>query len=62
MSQTTIKIAGLKCPGCSGRLKRAIAAIPGVNQAEVILETGLLTVDYDETGLKDAAATFAETI
>jgi copper chaperone len=61
MSQTTIKITGMKCQGCSGRVKRAVAALPGVRQADVVLDTGVLTVDYDETQLKDATV-FAGTV
>jgi copper chaperone len=47
MAQTTVQIIGLKCPGCSGRVQKNIAALPGVSNAEVVLETGVLTVDYD---------------
>jgi copper chaperone len=60
MAKTTVKIIGLKCPGCSGRVKRTIAALPGVNNADVVLETGLLTVDYDEA--QREAASLAEEV
>ncbi|MDR2675480.1 MAG: cation transporter [Opitutaceae bacterium] len=61
MSQTTIKITGMRCPGCSGRVKRTVSALPGVRQADVVLETGTLTVDYDETQLADTTI-FADTV
>jgi copper chaperone len=61
MSQTTIKIIGMRCGGCSGRVKKALAALPGVTQAEVALDTGTAVIDYDEKQIPDAKL-FADTV
>lgn len=61
MAQITVQIIGLKCGGCSGRVQRTISALPGVTKAEVVLETGLLTVDYDDAKVTDAAI-FTDTV
>ncbi|MGS4944100.1 heavy metal translocating P-type ATPase [Meridianimarinicoccus sp. RP-17] len=36
----TLRIEGLSCAGCVGRAQRALAAVPGVQAAEVNLATG----------------------
>jgi copper chaperone len=61
MSQTTIKIIGMRCGGCSGRVKKALAALPGVTQAEVALDTGTAVIDYDEKQIPDTQV-FATTV
>lgn len=37
MAKKTIKIEGMSCAGCSGRIQRLLNSLPGVN-AEVSLE------------------------
>ncbi|RRJ96656.1 copper chaperone [Opitutaceae bacterium TAV4] len=49
MAHITLKVTGMKCGGCSGRVKRALTALAGVTQTEVTLETGAVVVDFDET-------------
>ena len=61
MSNIELKVDGMKCGGCSGRLKRVLEATAGVKAAEVVLETGRVTVDYAaaDTGV-DAIRTAIE--
>ena len=40
----TIIITGMTCPHCSGRVHKALAAIPGVSAADVSHETGKAVV------------------
>lgn len=35
-----VKIDGMTCPGCAESIKKALEAIPGVEQAEVRIEKG----------------------
>jgi len=55
----TLRIAGMSCAGCAGRAQRALAAVPGVQAAEVNLAThsGRVTAPADR--LPDAAAALA---
>jgi len=46
MVQETIKIDGMTCAHCVMVVRRALAAIPGVQASEVIV--GSATVIYDE--------------
>jgi len=47
MSMVEFKVDGMKCGGCSSRLKKTIEAIDGINQVDVVLETKQVTVDFD---------------
>ena len=40
----TLKVEGMHCGGCSGRLKRALEALPEVEAAEASHETGIVVV------------------
>ena len=40
----TIKIEGMMCGHCSGRVKKALEAMAGVEAAEVSHETGMAAV------------------
>lgn len=40
----TIKIEGMMCGHCSGRVKKALEAVAGVEAAEVSHETGMAEV------------------
>jgi copper chaperone CopZ len=42
----TLTIGGMHCPACSARVVKALNAIPGVQKAEVSLETRQATVTY----------------
>lgn len=39
-----LPVQGMNCASCVGRVERALAAVPGVNQANVNLATGNATV------------------
>ncbi|MFA7486697.1 MAG: heavy metal translocating P-type ATPase [Lysobacteraceae bacterium] len=39
-----LPVQGMNCASCAGRVERALAAVPGVNQANVNLATGNATV------------------
>ncbi|AHF92391.1 copper-binding protein [Opitutaceae bacterium TAV5] len=55
MAHITLKVTGMKCGGCSGRVKRALTALEGVTTAEVTLETGAVAVDFDAARTGEAA-------
>jgi copper chaperone CopZ len=42
----TLTIGGMHCPACSARVVKALKAIPGVQEAEVSLETRQAKVTY----------------
>ncbi|MFO0849948.1 MAG: heavy-metal-associated domain-containing protein [Gemmataceae bacterium] len=46
---TTMTAEGVTCGGCATALKRAVAAVPGVQSVEVEVSTKRLTVTHAET-------------
>ena len=46
--QTILNIKGMMCPHCSGRVKEALLAVPGVSDADVSHERGNAIVTHDE--------------
>ncbi|MCB2253813.1 cation transporter [Pseudomonas chlororaphis] len=48
MSFVTLSVQGMSCGGCAGKVKRALEALDGVAQVDVVLEDGAVTVEYDE--------------
>jgi Cu+-exporting ATPase len=42
----TVSIGGMHCPACSARVVKALKALPGVQEAEVSLETRQAKVKY----------------
>jgi len=50
--ETKIKVTGMTCMHCVGAVTKALNGIPGVEQAEVSLQSGQATV----TGNADAAS------
>lgn len=40
----TMKVEGMHCGGCSGRLKRTLEALPEVESVEASHETGIVEV------------------
>lgn len=56
--EKTLKIDGLMCPRCSGRVKKALEALEGVEEAVVSHESGTavikLTEDVADGVLKEA--------
>ncbi|WP_062115124.1 heavy metal translocating P-type ATPase [Aureimonas sp. AU40] len=49
-----LPVEGMSCASCTGRVERALAAVPGVSQASVNLATGEATVRF--AGKADAEA------
>jgi copper chaperone CopZ len=45
--ETKIKVTGMTCNHCVGAVTRALEGVPGVEQAEVSLETGQALVKGD---------------
>jgi copper chaperone len=50
MTETTIKIEGMSCQHCVMAVKKAIAGLKGIDQADVTV--GNATVKYDESNVK----------
>lgn len=48
MSAVQLTVDGMKCGGCSSRLKRVLEAADGVTSADIELETKQVAVDFDE--------------
>jgi P-type Cu+ transporter len=46
VSSATLKIGGMHCPACANRIVKALKAIPGVQEAEVLLEASQAKVTY----------------
>jgi copper chaperone len=55
MAKAQIKVKGLHCGGCVKRLHRALTSVAGVSTAEVVLETGAVTVEYDAAKVTEPA-------
>ncbi|GBQ20408.1 heavy-metal-associated domain-containing protein [Gluconacetobacter sacchari] len=53
-------VEGMSCGGCSGKLKRALEALDGVSEADVVLEGGKVSVQYDPAVVQ--ASKFAEVV
>ncbi len=45
--ETRIKVTGMTCNHCVGAVTRALEGVPGVERAEVSLETGQALVEGD---------------
>ena len=45
MNKVTVKIEGMMCTHCSGRVKKALEEVEGVKSAEVSHETGEAKVE-----------------
>ncbi len=48
-----MKVEGMHCGGCSGRLQRTLAALDGVESAEASHEAGTATVVCNESVTDD---------
>jgi copper chaperone CopZ len=49
MQRELIKVTGMTCGGCTGKVTRALQAVPGVGDVNVSLALGEATVHYDDT-------------
>lgn len=47
MDEVTIKIEGMSCAHCQENVKKAITSVSGVSSAEVNLDKGKATVQYE---------------
>ncbi|OSN05375.1 copper-binding protein [Lonsdalea britannica] len=50
MSHTTLTVSGMVCGGCVSKVTQALQSLEGVSQVNVALESGLVDVEYAETG------------
>jgi copper chaperone CopZ len=46
--ETTIKVGGMHCDGCAGRVKRVLEQELGVREADVSFQAGEARVKYNE--------------
>ena len=53
MKTEKYKIFGMTCAACSSAVERVTRKLPGVLESSVNLTTGILTITYDETQLKE---------
>ena len=49
MENIELKVGGMHCGGCSGRLNRALNNLDGVENAEANFETGIVKLAYNES-------------
>lgn len=47
MESTLLKVGGMSCQGCVKSVTKVLLELPGVARAEVSLERGEASVDYD---------------
>lgn len=47
METTTIKITGMSCGGCTASVTKVLSEMAGVIRAEVQLDPGQATVEFD---------------
>lgn len=54
---TTVKleVLGMECANCADHVTKGLMAVPGVEGVNVSLESGLATVDYNASKVKDTA-------
>jgi copper chaperone len=55
MATAQLKIGGMTCGGCVRSVTRKLAMVEGVRSADVNLEEGKATVEYDEARATPAA-------
>ena len=49
MQNESMKISGMTCGSCVLSVQGVLKAVNGVADAQVVLDTGLASVSYDET-------------
>ncbi|WP_035053125.1 heavy-metal-associated domain-containing protein [Andreprevotia chitinilytica] len=52
METTTIKIGGMSCSGCVLTLTSVLGRLPGVQLADVSLDRGSATIQFDPSKVK----------
>jgi len=53
METIDLKIVGMSCEHCSGRVEKALSAVAGVTAVDVRLEPGSATVTGENVSLDD---------
>ena len=48
MQTQQLKVTGMTCGGCVGKVTRALNEVAGVRDAKVLLPTGEATIEFDE--------------
>jgi len=48
MAKTVLKVDGMSCSMCSGKVEKALSEMPGVSSAEVDLKKGTATIMHDD--------------
>ena len=51
--KTTLRIEGMMCEGCAGKVRDGLSALDGVSKVDVDLRTGRAAVEHD--GVPDEA-------
>jgi copper chaperone len=49
MQTESMNVTGMTCGGCTGKVEKALKAIPGVKDVQVSLSAASATVQFDET-------------
>ena len=49
MATVTLQVDGMTCQGCVASVTRLLMAIPGVANADVVLQKKAATVNFDST-------------
>ncbi|HEY3297301.1 MAG TPA: heavy-metal-associated domain-containing protein [Armatimonadota bacterium] len=52
MATVRYKAPEISCEGCANAIKRALGSSAGIRSVEVVVETKMVTVDYDESKIK----------
>jgi len=47
MENCQLKVIGMHCQNCVKNITALLQAVPGVAKAEAVLDTGLVTIQYD---------------
>jgi copper chaperone CopZ len=48
METTTVKAPDIECEGCASAIKKALGAVPGVNEVNVNVADKTVTVKHDK--------------
>jgi copper chaperone len=48
MKTDTLNVSGMTCGGCTGKVTRALSALPGVEKVDVSLPSNTAVVTFDE--------------
>ena len=51
MKHLEIRIEGMHCEGCVASVQRALASRPGVDAAQADLDSGIVAIDFDPSGI-----------